>query len=211
MRGRLRLSLIFMGAVIGLMAAGPAWAHTATVHYAPVWSTAQRGAVTIYNDSTVTGSFFNRVIGGAVTWDRVGTSFNYTYKGSANLSKNVCDTASRGKNLLYKAPFDGAGKTAAVTETCFTSTNIVRFTMRFDSAEKWHTSTSTTVPRGYLDLSSVATHEFGHATGWRSHVSESALCAYGSGQQTMCPSTYSGTSYQRSLGSHDKHTFDAAY
>ena len=211
MRGRLRLSLIVVGALTGLLAAGPAWAHSATVHYTATWSTTDRVAVKIYNDSTVTGAFLSRVLQGAKAWDNVKTTLNYDYVAPKNLSRKVCDTATRGKNLVYRASIDGPRGTAGITETCFTGKQILRFTMKFDSQESWHTSITTPVPSGKIDVASVAAHEFGHASGWRSHLAEASVCVNDSTQNTMCPTTWAGTSQLRTLHTHDVHTLDAAY
>lgn len=213
MRRRLRLSLILTGTLVGLLTAGPAWAHSASLFYPYTWSTSQRGAVTIYNNSTVTGSFLSRVLDGAKAWDKIGTSHDFHYKGQASLSKKVCDAASRGKNLVYKTTIDGKGGTAGITETCFSGGRLVRFVMRFDSAENWWSST-TTPTVGRIDLWSVAAHEFGHATGWRKHldgVTGVVSCGNKPSQETMCATNYAGTTQQRSLGAHDVHTFDAVY
>jgi hypothetical protein len=215
MRFRLRLTLIVIGVLTGVMAAGPAWAHTATSFYVPKWSAADRGAVAFYNDYTVTSSFLARVIDGAKAWDKIGTTLDYDYVTKANLSRNVCDPASFGKSLVYKAPIDGVGKTVGITETCFTGTKLLRFTMRFDSAESWYTSATLPIPSGKTDLLSVAAHEFGHATGWKSHLDGAlhgeAWCANSQYQQTMCSKSYAGSPHQRTLGVHDVHTFDAVY
>ena len=80
----------------------------------------------------------------------------------------------------------------------------------YDKAEPWHFGTGTP-PSNQFDMRGVSTHEFGHFAGWRLHLSGETLCS--SPNHTMCPSVASGTpSYdQRTLGTHDKHTFIAAY
>jgi hypothetical protein len=215
MRGRLRLTLILIGTLVGLLSAGPAWAHSATVFYSPVWSTADRGAVKFYNDYTLTSSFLGRVIDGAKTWDKLGKSLDWDYVTKANLSRNVCDPKSFGRSLIYKGSIDGPGHTVAVTETCYTGKKLLRFTMRFDTAEVWNTSTATTFPADRTDVWSVAAHEFGHASGWRKHLDEALdglnLCGATKWQQTMCSVAFSGSTNQRTLGGHDVHTFDAIY
>jgi hypothetical protein len=73
------------------------------------------------------------------------------------------------------------------------------------------------VPAGRPDLASVATHEFGHASGWAHHYDDAGvdpgglICGNNSGQATMCATHYKGTARQRSLQTHDVHTFKAAY
>lgn len=217
MRRTLHLSVAVCGALIALLVTAPAWAHTATEFFPRPWAEGQRGSVWIYNDPNLTGTFLTRVLQGAKTWDNTGQSLNFARASKASLSRDVCDPKQRNRNLVYNTKLDGAGGNLGATYVCYTSTNTVRFTMAFDTADKWYTGTSKTVPKGLADVISVATHEFGHAAGWSGHYDDAlvsadgASCANNSGQQTMCSRHWVGTARQRSLSTHDLHTFKAAY
>lgn len=65
-------------------------------------------------------------------------------------------------------------------------------------------------------MRSTAAHEWGHWTGWfgpdGAHYAEDGdECPSNSSRHTMCPRLPDGTTYMRSLESHDIHTFNDAY
>lgn len=64
-----------------------------------------------------------------------------------------------------------------------------------------------------VDLRSVATHEFGHTTGFTGHFLEGSSTCNGEFEphHTMCPAISPGESFMRSTAEHDQHTFLAAY
>jgi hypothetical protein len=211
---RLALLLAFLSAAATLLAGPAASAHSGSLLFHGTWSPS---AVTIYAESNLSGAALSRALAGAKTWDALGGSIDYTWKGTKSLSRNPCDQATRGENLIGMRPLDGRGKNLAMTTVCRSGSTIVRFVTVFDSAEPWYTGTSTTVPHGRPDLWSVAVHEFGHAAGWAGHFDDPALglgaglCGNFSGQHTMCATHYSGTARQRSLGPHDIDTFRQMY
>jgi hypothetical protein len=82
------------------------------------------------------------------------------------------------------------------------------------SQSAWYTGESETMPsEEHTDLRSVLTHEFGHATGWSGHYSESyqGVCPETTNRAVMCEPIIRGTSWQRDLQADDVHTFEAAY
>lgn len=216
-----RSSLLLLGAVlitaISLAFTRPAAAHAGSLLFHGTWSLAQRRAVQIFAESNLSGAALSRVLAGAKAWDRLGESLDFVWKGTKNLSRDACNVATRGQNLIAMRPLDGRGKDLATTYTCRSGSTIVRFVMVFDSAEHWYTGTSTNVPSGRPDLWSVAAHEFGHAAGWAAHFDDPgiglglAICGNFSGQHTMCANHYGGTARQRSLGPHDADTFRELY
>ncbi len=104
-----------------------------------------------------------------------------------------------------------------------------KFIMGLNSTYTWYRKASPNVPApvqndpsfalSKFDLQSVATHEFGHATGWVRHFSgknklptEGAKCnAREKGFETMCAFIPPGTANARTLHKHDKETFNNAY
>lgn len=83
-------------------------------------------------------------------------------------------------------------------------------TMRFNANGNW------SGPVGeHYDLRGLAVHEFGHATGWTGHFSESDATADCPGAEaaTMCPIQYQGPSVfaWSTLSTHDMHTFYDLY
>ena len=209
--------LVAAAAAVSVLLSAGAEAHSGSLLFHGAWSNSSRGAVPIYAETSLQGAALSRVLGAAKTWDNLGESLDFAWKGTKNLSRNPCDAAVRGRNLIRMGPLDGKGKDLAMTTVCRSGGTIVRFVTVFDSAEPWYTGTSTLVPRGRPDLWSVATHEFGHAAGWASHFDDpgiglgAAICGNFSGQHSMCATHFSGTARQRSLGPHDIDTFRAIY
>jgi hypothetical protein len=73
-----------------------------------------------------------------------------------------------------------------------------------------------------VDLESIASHEFGHATGrvrggdgdlgHFTQANNGAICNSNADEHhTMCRSGVAGTTYDRTLNTHDKDTFESAY
>lgn len=93
---------------------------------------------------------------------------------------------------------------------------LASFHMWFDSAEPWYNGTGN-APAARKDLWSVATHEFGHATGFgygkrRQHFSRAMpFCDNVKSQETMCPNYFPGSERQRTIGWRDRHAFRTAY
>lgn len=108
---------------------------------------------------------------------------------------------------------------ARITTPLGTSQTIYNFDIEFDRNEdpRWFWGSSRTVPVGRPDGKSVATHELGHATGFILHLDflfddpKPSYCSGGVTHQTMCEFHEPGTSYQRTLGTHDVHTFEPTY
>ena len=75
----------------------------------------------------------------------------------------------------------------------------------------WLNNDTSNMPNNVADLESVATHEFGHATGWRDTHLSGSDCPNNSGRNTMCASTIDGTAYGRSLESTDIRYRENAY
>ena len=120
-----------------------------------------------------------------------------------------CSTAGKVNNEIHyeEAAHNGA---LAWTIFCFNAQgNITGFETVFDNDPNWYEGSSATVPTGQYDLTSLGTHEAGHATGWDGHLTD-ADCGSPT-RATMCATTPSGVSHWRTLESHDVHTSEAAY
>lgn len=125
-----------------------------------------RGKVALYNASDITGNFLSRILDGAKSWDNLGQSLNFVRIG-VNEESLLCTERPKNYNVIYQ----GAQQAAASTRRCLYSNGILiyNFNMKFSDAETWYTGTSQDPPATGPDTWSVATHEFGHAGGWRRH------------------------------------------
>jgi hypothetical protein len=102
----------------------------------------------------------------------------------------------------------------AVTQVCDVDGDgkISAFIMVFDTDWNWNWESGNPAS-SQADSRSVAAHEFGHAWGgwFPDHFTDSTLCPNNSGRHTMCASHSLGTTWQRTLESHDSHTLSGAY
>ncbi len=133
---------------------------------------------------------------GAQQWTDVPTSsFVYTSNNDSN-------------NDITRGGIDGKYGTLAITYVYYQGGNIVRMTMKFDTAEPWYLGTGS--PGGsQVDARSVSVHEFGHGLGL-AHT-QSGNCPNNSSRATMCSSYILGTSYQRSLEADDQNGVSYLY
>ncbi len=202
---------------LALVAVQPATAHSG--YYVTKWS--DPGNVKWgFTPSVPTGAWRDRTLSAAGAWNRVGTKMKFA-KGSdfsTNFAHGRCPS-SPGVNGVHRKWLGGAGGTLAKSVVCIYSSTPSRlwsFQVVYDKSERWYTGTGS--PRsGQYDLQSIGTHEFGHATGFGmgsapDHLPGGAsICANKWGQHTMCPKHYAGTNRQRTLETHDKDGFVAAY
>lgn len=112
---------------------------------------------------------------------------------------------------VYGGIHDGVGNDLGVTVRCGGS-SITRASILFDAVESWYSGSGT--PGGaQFDLRSVAAHEWGHAFGFAGHWQDhdALIDCTSSARETMCSSLPKGTSYMRSLQTHDMHSLVSAY
>jgi hypothetical protein len=212
------------------LAAGPADAHSAKLFNLRYPTDPNYWNVTVNFDGSVPGGKTrSRVQDGAKQWTRLGRQlvFNVHRKGINGKGIHHCQSTSAGysRGVVYWKSIDGhpasGGDILGLTYQCYWTSGTYKgkmagFTMEFDSKQgQWYRGTGN-VPSGSIDLWSVASHEFGHASGWnRNHYktdNNASICASSNkGMETMCPYAYPGQSRQRTLGRHDKHTFKRVY
>lgn len=199
----------------------PAAAHSDLATYYPAgWQERTIMYFFVGSSWTSIGDIANRARNGAQQWNNLNQGgFIFQDTGARSLFLDPCDNTA-GNNGLFWQGLDGPGGYVGYTYTCvyqaapgrLYSGNIV-----FDGSEtNWYTGTG--VPgSGKLDLYSHATHEFGHLTGgWVGYkhwdeAGQGTLCPVSSARETMCSWTPNGTTYARTLGTHDSHTFGGRY
>jgi hypothetical protein len=154
---------------------------------------------------------------GSITTDRTyGGDNHYCSRDRAPLHRN-----GRPASVIFWSAL--SPQTGGRVGSCWENGTQVGFRMAINRAPKvpWYRGSSGSVPDDRADLQSLATHEFGHATGWVRHydggsddnLPGSEHCGRDmKDRQTMCAlAAYPGQSRTRTLGQHDRHTFEAAY
>jgi hypothetical protein len=202
----------------------PAAAHDQPNYYPQRWSGA-RGW--FFTTEVPSGAVRDRLRNGLQAWNAVGQPFFF---GGQLLDQppTVNPYSCNGQTAIgmWWRGIDGRNNTLGETAICTSGTTIVQANIIFDNSEYWYTGTGDAPSDpliclrdhcGEFDLYSVAVHEAGHATGFAGPFNEGhfdaadAICSSDSTQQTMCPFTRKGSESNRSLESHDVHTFDASY
>lgn len=215
-------------AVLGLPAIS-ADAHTVSNHYSRWWVDNSRGDLNVdwhFTSGFPSGSYRSRVRDGAAQWNALAQPMRFV-EGSqvSNFNPEVCPSSYQYDGIHWGS-IDGTGGTAAWVSSCFWVVNGVNTSelhsvqQKYDSAEDWYTGTGDAndgflqlcIPSCQIDLWSIASHEWGHSTGWGTHLpANESICANDSNQNTMCPTYYGGTERMRTLESHDIHTFNGRY
>lgn len=164
-------------------------------------------------------SYYYRISESDDAWNAVGGSSgpepDFNYIGGTTVAGNFdqpCQSTysgvywrSIGPGVLAQTK-NCRDPTSGLTSMFQISVNSVGFT--------WYVGTGTPASNQW-DLKSVVTHEMGHGTGFAGHFPTTgpfAACP-ASARATMCAGdpVDRGTTYLRTLGVHDIHTFDAAY
>jgi hypothetical protein len=111
---------------------------------------------------------------------------------------------------------DFAGSNLAATQVCRSGNcpgpgcQITRGMIHFDTSKPWYTGVGD-APATKYDLWSVSTHEFGHVTGFGMNEAPDHFTGTICPEQTMCGAASFGSENQRTLDTHDIHTFQGAY
>lgn len=221
---------VLAGAVFGLLVAAPmsAAAHSDySTWYRTKWKSDHhtglnitwRFAPTFPSDSAKR----DRVREGAGAWNAEGQDMKFEWLGSSSDAQpfSCSDFSALSYNGISWDSLDGSGGTWARAKVCWHTTSETyhtshQFLIRFDSDDTWYDGTGTP-GSNQVDLKSLATHEFGHATGgWLDessggHWSSSSSLCTDSPRHTMCPSINKGENFMRGLELHDSHTFTGLY
>lgn len=198
------------GLAIGVGAS--ANAHAADVYFPKTWNADPYYAFGQLNAPFDTNEAKYAIHSGDDPWNSVyGSTLDFQWSGNENghvfWQGTACSTAPSNGLWIMTDDIDALAR----ENTCFEDGAIIKSTIRFDNVgPSWYMGVSTSVPSGKSDARSVSVHEFGHAAGFHGHFTGTSLCS-GSTRQTMCGTLPRGTSYMRTLESHDEHTIASAY
>lgn len=195
-----------------------AQAHSASTFYSGgggVWASGIW--VNWYSKGFPSSSYVDRLKNGSAQWNAASGSSSaepdFSYVGGTSTGpSSPCSASLNGAYWYNLDPLVGEYVLGYTPFCKNTSGRVYRFTMYIDSTQSWYTGTGDSVGTFTADLWSVASHEFGHATGWYGHYSTSeTICENNGSQATMCRTIHLGTVRMRTLADHDIHTFNAAY
>ena len=210
---------VISGMLVVLMALSPtvsASAHPASDYYyssSPLgkWPSTHTEPFLVRN-TFPSSSYVSRISESDNAWNTApGSSLaevDFRYDGTTTSTGNFDSPCSISWSGVYWRSISGYGATKA----CKNSSNVtVNFQISINSGKTWYAGTGTP-SSSQMDLKSIATHEFGHATGMYGHFLDGPTCRLDSTRNTMCPGFEAqGTTYLRTLETDDKHTFTAAY
>lgn len=213
--------------VLALGFAPAAHAHDPTPYYTMHWTPA-KSVPMLWAPSFPGGEWRSRVANARGAWNRLSPNAPLFYdagQSRTEMAMGNCSPAALGINQVHFANLDFVGHPLGVSWACYRvqpngAHEMFGVTVAFDSGAgyDWYTGTGNPGHQQY-DLRSVATHEFGHLTGFvgdpqtgtNMHF-DGALCVpVAATYQTMCAGTYQGANWTATLGDHDRHTLLAAY
>ena len=207
------LGTLAFGIAFVLFGAGSADAHNDRFSSSlwPSDPTMYRGSL---SGTLNTGAGRQAMYRGDNAWDNVyGSTLDFIDSSYQNIGVNWWGSAcSLPAGVWFlEQPLSGFG----ASSSCVSGGVRSRSGVRFDSTGRnWYTGTGTP-GFGQSDLWGVATHELGHAGGWRGgtgHYSGSSLCPGNSTKHTMCSGwTNTQLKWARDLRTHDSHAIAGAY
>lgn len=220
------LSVVFL-TLSGIMP-GVASGHTGTVYYGPLWPSGKDVRYG-YESGFPFGAYRSRVANGDDQWSSIGGAAEPDFlatlpDGNYGQPQTPCARTSYTGAIYWRDLDYISSGVLGVTRICYFQSTIFSFSIEFDNDRTWYNGTGD-APDGFLfgigaemDFWSVATHEWGHVTGFiegpnlDGHFPESSsLCPEDNGRHTMCPAIEIGTEMMRTLNTHDAHTFTNAY
>lgn len=125
-------------------------------------------------------AYYNRIVEAHPSWNSAdaGIGPDFVYDGVTTSTGSITNPCSASFSAVYWDSLPDSPSALAVTYRCLNSSNqITRWSIGIDSDRPWYTGTDSPVS-GTIDLVGVATHEFGHATGWYPNhfASDPAVC-----------------------------------
>jgi hypothetical protein len=222
----------FLAAIVSVFLFSISWsltsvykasAHTVGTFYGKSWSSDPNYYIGFLAPgfSTASGlasinsapSKYNSLANSTLDFNPAGTDGTVAWMG------DVCATLQNEFSGVWVISYDfGNAGVPGLTSDCNTGTsnfNKMVVGINQNSGLIWYTGSGDS-PSTDVDLRSVVTHEFGHATGFglysaSVHFDGAAAICSGATKQTMCPSTVFGEDVMRSLETHDKHTVEGKY
>lgn len=189
------------------------YAHTWTDYYAHKWAAASDPRYWFDDALPDSSDFRNRIRENGYAWNAQGGP------GALDFLPESIDGAGRNCSIGFnKIEYRGLAQgVSAGTAVCWYSSGmryVYGFDITFSNTVTRYSGTGTP-PSGQIDVLAVATHEFGHATGFGANyppdhfASSDPICDSGSSTYaTMCAVYH--VRY-RTLGSHDIHTLEGVY
>lgn len=203
---RLSVMTFVIGLFLGITVGGGA--HTASTFYPSKWTADQTWRIgyrhfylaseTARISITTGDDEWNALTLGWLEFSYAGESPSVTWTGSA---------CSYTTNYVIAASTPGY---AGLTYNCGSGGNLTRTVVLLSNGSNWYVGSGTPSSNLY-DLRSVVTHEFGHAMAFSGHFGSSDTACSQSPIHTMCSGISPGTTYKRTLETHDEHTFTSAY
>ncbi len=202
--------------VFALSNAAAVHAHSWVPYYTASWPLGHRSIV--YGFDNYWPLSKSGIKNGANVWNAAGGSDGadfYNSLAQKNYSTSPCNLSDYSGAIHYRDLNVYGTSVLGRTDVCKVGATLHRFVLSIDSSGRtWYVGTGD-APSNQYDMWSVASHEFGHATGWVYHLDYvtpgTSLCANNSGQHTMCGFYYVGTERQRTLGTHDLDTYESKY
>lgn len=158
----------------------------------------------------------DRIIDGSAPWNNQGQPMSFRRLADSSRAFAMCGSAYQ-DNVVYRRDIADPDVLGSVYTCTFSGTNeLYSFTMQIDVGRDFYLGTGTPGSSQW-DLYSTAAHEFGHAAGFLTHMSEGGVYCGMNGdgssptRHTMCPNIPAGTRMMRTLGPHDADIFANAY
>lgn len=235
LRLRVSIPLVFIVSLFLFNAIG-AQAHPGADWYPAKWPSSDRTVNWRFANNVPATAIRDRMKNGAAQWNAVSGStmtFQFNTPDYSSFSGTSC-AATEQKDAVHWGEIDNAGGTNAVAITCTfldatgsgSNTTLHNFQIKLDHDETWYTGTGEPSSNA-IDAWTIASHEFGHATGRNSTAggvqtiggdghghffnTDATHCPVSTSRHTMCQTQIAGASYSRTLETHDKDAFANAY
>lgn len=197
----------------------PSYAHDG--HYPAKWPN-DRNVNIVFDNGFPAGDPRAQAIDGADSWSDRGDGLSPRFVPNGQSEGSSPYSECVGPNALFWRDLSADKPSFPSTVVAFTpgcrdgEGHFLGFSMIYDNDPPerfpWYFGDGE-VPNGRIDFESLATHEFGHATGFFGHFGDgSAECPNGPAIETMCPAyTFEAQSAWRTLENHDIHTLLNTY